>query len=46
MISDSEFGLEIWQKMFVRSWSSAQEKRNASLPDQEDWDLYDGSQDD
>ena len=42
----SEFGLEQWQKEFVRQWDRAQEKRNASVPDYGDWDLYDSGEED
>ena len=35
-------GLEDWEKEFVRQWKRAEEKRNASVPDYGDWDLYDG----
>lgn len=40
----SDLGLEPWQKMFHDDWSRAQEKRNASVPDYGDWDLYDSGE--
>lgn len=37
---DPEFGLEPWQKEFVRQWERAQDRRNAFVPDPEDYELY------
>ena len=40
----SEFGLEQWQKEFVRRWDREQSKRDATVPDYGDWDLYDSGE--
>ena len=36
-----ELGMEEWEKTFYRRMVREQEKRNASVPDYADWDLYD-----
>lgn len=39
-------GMEPWQDAFHDQWDRAQEKRNASVADYGDWDLYGDGQDD
>lgn len=41
-MSDSEFGLEDWQKPFIRQFARDAERRDGNLPDAGDYDLYDG----
>lgn len=43
-MTDPMFGLEDWQKQFVRQWQRDAERADGNLPDPADYDLYyDGS---
>jgi hypothetical protein len=46
-MGDPEFGLEDWQKQFVRQWHRDVERSDGNMPDPRDFELYyDGSDED